>query len=151
MSEANFEYADGAPVREAPIGKMRRGRHRTPTAVLKMRGTAKNIENRSKREGEPENLDGLGEPPLYLSDEEKKVWFELINLIPPGVLASVDQVIVEQLSCLLYKMRLCHWDAPAGMHARMTVLLGLLGMTPADRSRVKVVKRGQQATNPYDD
>lgn len=137
-----------------PAVTVREGKHasrpRAPRALLKNRGTLKNISHRDQDTIEVIVEDPIGGPPDYFDDEEKKVWAEFVSLCPAGVLTSVDRVLLEQAACLLRKCRQKHWDVTAQTHQRMTMLLGLMGMTPADRSRVSVRKKRVEA-NPYAD
>lgn len=139
--------AERARPRPTKSGK---SRHRAPRAILAGRGTLDTVRHRDQRDA-PVIVDPIGAPPDYLDDEEKKVWKEIVALAPAGVLTSVDQMVVEQLACLMRKARARHWDIPAPMNTRITSLLGLLGMTPADRSRVSAPRRSSAAdSNPYE-
>lgn len=85
-----------------------------------------------------------------MTPEEKLAWDELVELCCAGVLAKVDRVIVEQGACLLVRLRACHYNIDPKYMIRMEHVLACLGMTPADRSRVKVPK-GTKPKSPYDE
>ena len=110
---------------------------RVPTNVLDARGTFKKHRDRERaRAGEPTALRALGPAPGHLSEAEKAGWVELVGSAPAGVLWAPDRVILEVLAELVAEKReLGRGFQPAKL-AHLRACLGLLGLTPADRSRV---------------
>lgn len=122
------------------------GRPRKPTAELELTGAFKKNPQRS-RPNEPKPSGPLGNPPARLSAGEKKAWFELAEIIPPNVLANSDRWAVE-IACRI--MARIWEDGIGGKHgvsvgelAQLNQLVGRMGMTPADRSKVGVTKGGE--------
>jgi phage terminase small subunit len=114
------------------------GRKRTPTKVLETRGSFIAHPER-KRSAEVKQVDGVGDPPSYLSDLEKQCWHELVRISLPGVLTVSDRPLVEVASRLWGEMRNPDPRAEFIGHARLgrfMVCLASMGMTPADRSKV---------------
>jgi hypothetical protein len=110
-------------------------RPRTPTAKLAAKGSfLKHPERKRKRAREPKPTGSLGAPPRRLSVAQKEIWLELAALIPPGVAANCDRWAVELLACLMAKFR--SGRAKISEAKQIESLLGKMGMTPADRSRV---------------
>ena len=111
-------------------------RPRKPTKILKLIGVSKNHPERIKaREAtEPKCDQPLQDPPAYLKAKEIKVWNELAALIVPGVLTAMDSFTFEIAVKLMYKFR--EDKITAGELGQLTKLLGCMGLTPADRSKV---------------
>jgi hypothetical protein len=114
-------------------------RPRTPTNVLAMRGSFKHDPQR-KREDAAVNGD-IGTPPPYFNARESVAWQEIVDNAPIGVLSSADRQIVEVLSRLIAECRESFIDFPVQKLARIESMLGKLGMTPADRSKVSGKKQ----------
>jgi hypothetical protein len=111
------------------------GRPRLPTKVLTMRGSfEKHPERKKAREGEPEVSRGIGDPPKQLNEAEQARWAEIRDWAP--WLTIADRPLLEQT------VRLWMLDRSGKATAADSKLfqsnLTRLGMTPADRSRVKV-------------
>lgn len=123
---------------------------KTPTNVLELRGSfKKNPRRRTERANEPVPTGGIGDPPNNLKPQEQAIWHEIVGILAPGVLANSDRMILEIVSVLMAEFRLV---GTAGMTdgrlSRLTAILGQLGMTPADRSRVNVPMKAK-AVNPF--
>ena len=124
------------------------GRPRTPTNVLDMRGAfAKNPKRAKERENEPDAGGEVGEPPEHLTDVEKAVWLEVLELTAPGVVGKSDRLALEMLACMIAQIREAHWMVPAAVLTRCETLMGKFGMTPADRSKVGAPKKDK--ANPF--
>lgn len=128
------------------------GRPKTPTNVLELRGAYKKHPERKPKDGtEPELKDGVGEPPEYLAADEKALWHEIVSLACDGVLGDSDRLAVEIAATLMAEFRRGGRDEqgrPLFTDARLSrlqAILGQLGMTPADRAKVKVPKKGAPA------
>ncbi len=130
-------------------------RPKTPTNVLQLKGSYKKNPNRKPEAGtEPELKAGVGSPPEYLEDDVKAVWHEIVSLACDGVLGDSDRLILELAATLMAEFRRGGRDEqgrPLFTDARLSRLqaaLGQLGMTPADRSKVKVPQKAPP-TNPF--
>lgn len=88
------------------------------------------------------------DPPEHLTPELKALWIELTAQVLPGVAKYSDRIGFELLVKLTHKLRT---DTLANT-AEMTQLISLLGrfaMTPADRSKVEVVKPPKSALEKF--
>jgi len=122
------------------------GRPRLPTKVLELRGTfKKNPKRRLAREGEPVAPGKLGAPPDCLDKDEQARWYELSEAAP--WLAAADRFIVE-LACGLWMLER-RGKATATESRLLVSILGRLGMTPADRSKVKVPQAPPKKVNAF--
>lgn len=123
-------------------------RPRTPTNVLELRGSNKKHPERAReRVNEPEATTEISGPPAYLDDAQREAYVELVAKSHAGVLCGSDSVIVESAAILLARMRTKTDEFTAGEFARLQAVLGSLGMTPADRSKVKAPPK--PAGNPF--
>ena len=114
-------------------------RPRTPTNVLAMRGAFKHDPQRKRVDPD---VDGdIGSPPPYFNAKEIVAWDEIVKGAPIGVLTSADRQIVEVLSRLIAECRENFIVFPVQKLARIESMLGKLGMTPADRSKVSGKKQ----------
>ena len=73
-----------------------------------------------------------------MSELEKSLYLEIIAIAPPRVLANCDTAIVEVTARLWAKMR--ERTINAAETGLLIKCLGLLGMSPADRSKVTASK-----------
>ena len=124
-------------------------RPRTPTNVLQLRGAGKKHPERMReREGEMEAFGQIGGPPDHLTESEAGCWVELMGNLPGGALSQSDRTQLELVSRLLAYARVTPiQDIPSHTLARLMSGLGQMGMTPADRSKVKLGAAPQ--TNPF--
>jgi phage terminase small subunit len=109
-------------------------RPRTPTNVLEIRGAFD--KNPNRRREDAKTTGEIGDPPTYLSEMERLAWAEIVQNAPISVLTSADRQIVELASRLMAESRVDFTEFTAAKLARLEAMLGKLGMTPADRSRV---------------
>ena len=108
---------------------------RTPTALLAINGgLSKNPGRYADRVNEPQSNGPIGEPPAGFNKARKAIWAEVVSLVPDGVLAKSDRLILELIVGLLYDLRA--GDSNIAAIAQLRMALASLGMTPADRSRV---------------
>lgn len=108
---------------------------RTPTALLAINGgLSKNPSRYADRVNEPQSNGDVGDAPKELSKAKKALWAEIIDLVPDGVLAKSDRLIVELIVELMHDLRTGNSNVASINTLRMS--LASLGMTPADRSRV---------------
>ena len=137
-------------------------RPRTPTAILQASGAfKKNPQRAREREHEPQYEKGLGEPPPSLSDAAKEVWREVAPRLEEE--GSVVRVEREPFACYCQAVAIvqeCQRDieergvtisTSRGLQknpavsiqrefmANVARLASEFGLTPASRSKVKLV------------
>jgi hypothetical protein len=125
-------------------------RPRTPTALLETRGSFRRHPDRlRKREGEPKpSMLPLGDPPESFDEAHLTAWKDIVRCAPTGVLTQYDELIVELGARLLVKVRSA--GCGAAVLGQYRGLLASLGLTPADRSRVKVARPLGNSKNPFE-
>lgn len=122
------------------------GRHRKPTKYLELAGSFEKDPQR-RRESEPVCDEPVGPAPSRLTEHQAKAWDYLVDSAAnvPGVLTRLDRAYLELCSIALAGV----WEydsyenkKPISPHALNSVgrMLGKLGMTPADRTRLGVVE-----------
>src|SRR5579871_2522191 len=111
------------------------GRPRTPTAVLDAKGAFGKNPDR-KRSAEPTTDQPIGNPPTYLSKDEKKIWKELAKQSLPGVLKYSDRASFELLVRLTSTMRSDYANMRVAEKSLFISLCSRFALTPADRSKV---------------
>lgn len=121
---------------------------RTPSNVLALKGAfAKNPSRGRDRADEPEPVGEIGDAPKHLTSEERACWVELVLLCPVGVLCVNDRPFMEYAARVFASVRAPGpLDLKAGV--RFEAIIGRLGMSPADRSKVSVIKK-PAAADPY--
>lgn len=123
-------------------------RPKTPTNILEMRGAFKKNPQRRRKE-EPKSALPLGNPPIRLSADVKKIWREIAKQCAPGVLTFADRQAMELVSIAIGRVRNLYdkYDADGKPEISMTdirtamALLGKFGMNPSDRAGLGVVKK----------
>lgn len=124
------------------------GRPRTASNVLDLRGAFKKNPKRGRdREDEPEPVGDVGDAPAWFSAKQKACWKEIVGLCHAGSLCRADRLIVEHASQLLSQLRAEKWVVHPTILVRYEAALGKLGLSPADRSKIKVTKAPQK--NPF--
>ncbi len=111
------------------------GRPRKPTATLEASGAFIKDPQR-RRPAEPIPSGELGAPPISLDREEVAMWHEMAGILPPGVAKNSDRPTFELLVCLMVGFR--HRRLTGTELGQLIALQGRFGMTPADRSKVRV-------------
>lgn len=120
---------------------------RKPTNVLALTGTLKhNAYRYESREGEPEAIGEIGDPPEHLPEPVKACWREIVGLAHEGTLGAGDRLVMEHGAQLLAQLRADDWKVHPTIMLRYEAFLGKLGLTPADRSRVQVPKKKAEAS-----
>lgn len=124
------------------------GRPRLPTAVHNLKGTEQKHPDRMReRSNEPQPSEGIGPCPENLQ-ELQPAWDYIVSCCAAGVLTGMDRIVLSQAAALLTLF----WQNPlefdAKLHARLHALIGTMGMTPADRSKV-VVPKAPTPANPF--
>ncbi len=123
--------------------------HRKPTKLLELSNNYRGEQKRS-RENEPEPLGPFPkEPPEDMPDEVQRAWYDLVSEIPPACLGSSDRFVVELASGLLAEWRRDPFAFNAAKLSQLRVVLGTLGLTPGDRSRLKAPE--PEPVNEFDD
>ena len=125
-------------------------RSRTPTSTLENRGAfLHNPQRREDRAEEPIPTGELGEPPVGLTPYQANIWRELAAIIPPGVAADCDRWLVELAVKLMAKVR--RGVARCSEVSQLLTCLSRMGMTPADRSRVKSMVKADAEKSTWDE
>jgi hypothetical protein len=112
---------------------------RTPSAVLEARGAfdkdpARRREDFAAGEFSPA-------PPDYFTEPQRAVWDEIVAALPASVLQATDRIAVELAARQVAHFRVMpDADVTAAQLAQIRTALAVLGMTPADRSRVSAKK-----------
>ena len=134
---------------------MPRGRPRTPTDLAITKGAfIPHPERLAARAGEPVDVRPLGDPPAYFNDGMVEVWREVVSWAPAGVLKFADRGAVEVLARAIHSFRQLTEEvvtksgevidvekqAKAADAKSILAMLGAFGMTPADRSKVRIDK-----------
>lgn len=115
------------------------GRNRLPTNVHEMRGSyKKNPNRRPKDEPAAEDSGPIGDPPGYFDEGQTRCWNEIVRKCHDGVLTEADSIAVEMAAVLLAQFRDDPVDFKAAKIVRLDSLLARFGMTPSDRTKVKV-------------
>jgi len=117
---------------------------RTPTALKLLAG---NPGHRPINQNEPQPKVGLGEPPAELDAAHRKIWRELSRSMPEGVFTVADRFLVEQACRLIVRMR--SDSISLSQNAQLTGILGRLGMSPCDRSKVNAVAPKEQKQDEW--
>ena len=121
-------------------------RPRKPTVLLERKGAFRKDPQRKRTD--PEVVGEIGSPPDYFTNDEKTVWNEIATTAPVGVLSSADRGAVEAAARYWAKFRKTPAeDLTAAMVQQLRSILGCLGMTPADRSKVSAPERKPE--NPF--
>lgn len=112
---------------------------RTPSAVLEARGAFDKDPARRRDDFEAAAFDPAA--PDYFSDAQRAVWNEIVAALPPSVLQATDRMAVELAARQVAYFRVTpDPDVTAAQLAQIRTALAVLGMTPADRSRVSAKK-----------
>jgi phage terminase small subunit len=106
---------------------------------------AKHPERMRQRENEPKDDRALGPPPDWLSPEQDAAWAELAHAAPWATFA--DRIALEMAAVLLAAFRAAGASFAPPLLTRLETLLGRLGLTPSDRSRVS--QSPPTETNPF--
>lgn len=122
------------------------GRPRKPTGLHLLNGSVdKNPARFVERAEEPHDDRPLGPPPEFLRPDQRVAWLEIERLAP--WLAFGDRIAVEMAAVLLARFRIDPGSMAPALYTRLETILGRLGMTPSDRSRVTVP--GKTTGNPF--
>lgn len=144
-----------------------RGRRPKPVLLKVLSGNPGNRKlNKAALSGWP----ALGDPPAWLSADERAIWHEIVEDAPSGLFKAVDSGVLAALACSIstwrdaaVAMRSESRTVPTGdgvgckanplvgiMHQESLGILRLcaeLGITPASRSRLRIIPDAP-ASNP---
>jgi phage terminase small subunit len=119
---------------------------RTPSTVLEARGAFDKDPSRRREDFEAGEFDP--KPPTYFKAHQKAVWNEIVGVLPATVLQATDRMAVELAARLIAQFRKQDdAEVTSAQVAQIRTALAVLGMTPADRSRVSAKK--QIPSNPF--
>ena len=125
-------------------------RPRIPTTILELRGSFKAHPERLRgRALEPQPPQGVGPAPAHLSARERACYEEIVALCAPGVLGSSDALVVEHAARVLGQLRHDRTYNNVKLMLRLEAVLGRLGLTPADRSKVNVLIKPPETPNRF--
>lgn len=113
------------------------GRTPKPTALQQQSGAFAHDPQRARaRADEPIPTAPLGGPPAHLTHGEALLWHELAGMMPDGVWTIADRWSVEVLCRYMGRFRRGQYLTAADINM-MISLMARLGLTPADRTRIK--------------
>lgn len=119
---------------------------RTPSTVLEARGAFDKDPGRRREDFEAGAFDPT--PPKYFKIKQKEVWNEIVGVLPAAVLQATDRMAVELAARLIAQFRAApDSEVTSSQVAQIRTALAVLGMTPADRSRVSAKK--EIPSNPF--
>jgi len=119
---------------------------RTPSAVLEARGAFDKDPGRRREDFAAGEFNPA--PPEYFTEPQRNVWHEIVAALPPTVLQATDRIAVELAARQVAYFRVMpDADVTAAQLAQIRTALAVLGMTPADRSRVSAKK--ETPKNPF--
>ena len=124
-------------------------RPRKPSNVLALTGSFKvHPERAAARANEPAGDGEIGDAPAHFDDAARKCWLEIVGLCHAGTLCHADRLVVEHGARVLAALRASPDYEDTKLMIRLEATLGKLGLTPADRSRVNVMKK-KENENPF--
>jgi phage terminase small subunit len=119
---------------------------RTPSTVLEARGAFDKDPGRRREDFAAAAFDPA--PPKYFTVKQKAVWTEIVTALPASVLQATDRIAVELAARLVANFRAQpDSEVTSAQVAQIRTALAVLGMTPADRSRVSATK--DAPSNPF--
>ena len=115
-------------------------RPRKPTAQLELVGAFKHNPDRT-RDAEPQCDEDALLPHERITDAEREAWDFLVATAVPGVLTAMDSASLLLCARCLSAV----WDGEVNItdSLKVNTMLGKLGMTPSERSRVVVPRKGK--------
>ena len=123
------------------------GAPKKPMELRELHGTAHRNKQRNN-DSAPIKTRGIGEPPDYLSEDQKKIWDEVVSNMYAGVLGEGDKMAFEMLVRLIHEMRTNFSEMPGAKLSQLNSLLSKFGMTPSDRTKIVVPK--EKKKNPFE-
>lgn len=120
-------------------------RPRLPATVATVTGADRQNPKRFSSRSKPKVL-SLGPAPKRFTDEQREIWDEFNADFP--WLGRSDRQLVEVATNLLDLMRSLGPETPIALYAQMRMVLGQMGGTPVDRSKVNAPD--DEAEDPAD-
>lgn len=121
---------------------------RKPTNVLALNGAFKrNPKRGAARSNEPLPEGTIGEVPARLNESEQACWRDIVAMCHEGSLCNADRLIVEHAARILSALRASSEYVDTKLMVRLECVLGKLGLSPADRSRISI--KPKATANPY--
>lgn len=68
------------------------GRNPLPSEIKRLKGTLRPCRENKL---EPQPNTPIGDPPEYMSDRAKEIWYNTVGYMPPGVITMCDTAILE--------------------------------------------------------
>jgi hypothetical protein len=84
----------------------------------------------------PKSSVPLGQPPEYMSDRARQLWFEFEAYTPKGVLTGADRLILAVLCDLVAEYQENPKEFAVGKYAHLIGCAARLGLSPADRNKL---------------
>ncbi len=128
------------------------GRTPLPTEIKRLKGTLRPCRTNPK---EPVPTELIGDPPEYMSDRAKEIWFNVVQYLPKGVITACDsgvletycnmsalreelqRIVNEKGAVLAYKNEIsAHFNALDKANKAIAQAGSELGLTPASRQKV---------------
>jgi hypothetical protein len=96
----------------------------------------------------PKSPHALGDPPVGMHADAVAAWHEVVAACAKGVLTGADRIIVEITSNLLAEYRQDPPGFRVGKYRVMISCLARLGMSPSDRTQLRVEKPRDARSGP---
>lgn len=119
-------------------------RPRTPTSILAARGGLDKPGRAAKREGEPEVVGEIGDPPDYFTEPSRQAWYDIVEAMHAGTYGRAERLSVEVAALLLTKIRRMGPAVDGQTVTRFQAFLSSSGMTPCDRSKISVAHEPEE-------
>jgi phage terminase small subunit len=120
---------------------------RKPPEIHVISGAYQNHPNRKPKGVIPKSDLPPGAPPPHFDADQRKVWRELLDMLPASVATKTDRWVMEMACVLMAKFR-----QPKGLNAaelgKLLNCISLMGATPVDRARL-AVPQPQHEANPF--
>jgi hypothetical protein len=120
-----------------------------PKELAELKGADKKNPQRYIKET-PKNEMGLGEPPMHMLEDARKIWHEIEAHALPGVLTASERFFMEIASNLLAEYRMRPTFFEMGKLAQLIGIFARLGLSPADRQKLGVTKKSKE-DNEFND
>lgn len=116
------------------------GRRRRPTAELKLHGTFRQDRNGNRRDDQLQLGGILDDPPQ--GEHARQMWDAIVGTLPPGVLGQMDTMLLRGACEQWQRYRGLHeageGDKALKVLVELSKLMGRLGLTPTDRSKLNI-------------
>lgn len=123
-------------------------RNAAPAAVHHLKGSYKKDPQRENKDAPEVGDISDKEPPEYFNERQTFYWNDLIQRSPAGVLSDGDYYVLALGAVLLNEMEEKKGSLGNERIGKLISVLSKLGMTPSDRSGLKVDKKKK---NAFDD